>query len=128
MKHSGFVMDELGSATLESVLWLPIFISFLVLAADASFLFYGQNQAYRIVQDANRNLSVGRLQSEAEVEDYIRSNLATISPHAIIKSAIDGGVITSVATLPASDLTATDFFTAFADLTITVGARHFVEN
>ncbi len=124
---SKFRKREDGSATIESVLWLPVFISFLVLAADASFVFFGQNQAYRIIQDANRSLSVGRLQTEQEVVDRIKAQLASLAPNASVSAVIDSGTITSVATIPASDLTATRFFTAFVDLDLTVGARHYVE-
>ena len=124
---SKFRKREDGSATIESVLWLPVFIAFLVLVADASFMFFGQNQAYRIIQDANRSLSVGRLRTEEEVVDRIEAQLANLAPNAIVSAAIDSGTITSVATIPASDLTATRFFTAFIDLDLTVGARHYVE-
>ena len=126
-KNTDFRKDERGSATLEAVLWLPVFISFMVLAADASFIFFGQNQAYRVVQDANRNLSIGRLQSEEEVVDYVVERLASISPNATVTAVIDGGIIASVAKIPVTDLMATSFFSAFLDLELTVGARHFVE-
>ena len=126
-KNADFRKDERGSATLEAVLWLPVFISFMVLAADASFIFFGQNQAYRVVQDANRNLSIGRLQSEEEVVDYVVERLASISPNATVTAVIDGGIIASVAKIPVTDLMATSFFSAFLDLELTVGARHFVE-
>lgn len=126
---STFRRREDGSATVESVLWMPVFIAFLILAADASFVFFGQNRAYRIVQDTNRSLSVGRLKDENEVVDRIRSELAGIAPNAEVSAIIDDveGTITSVARIPASDLTATQFFTAFTDVKLTVGARHFVE-
>lgn len=124
-----FRKREDGSSTLESVLWMPIFIVFLVLAADASFVFFGQNRAYRIVQDANRSMSVGRLKDEVEVADRVKAELAGIAPNAEVTTFLDTleGTITSVARIPASDLTATQLFTAFADLELTVGARHFVE-
>ena len=126
-KNTNFRKDEGGSATLEAVLWLPVFISFMVLAADASFIFFGQNQAYRVVQDANRNLSIGRLQSEEEVVDYVLERLSSISPNATVTAIIDGGIIASVAKIPVTDLMATSFFSAFLDVELTVGARHFVE-
>jgi Flp pilus assembly protein TadG len=125
--RSRFFRKEDGSATLESVLWLPVFIAFLTLAADASFIFFGQNQAYRIVQNANRSLSVGRLLSEDEVVDYLSAELSNLAPNAQVTASIEDGTITSIARIPASDLTATRMFTAFLDVNITVGARQFVE-
>lgn len=56
-----FGQDQDGSATVEAVLWLPIMFALLCLAVDTSFLFFGQNQAYHTVQNANRMLSVGQL-------------------------------------------------------------------
>lgn len=126
---AGFRKREEGSATLEAVLWLPVFIAFLILAADAAFIFFGQNRAYRVIQDANRSLSVGRLQTEEDVVDYLTVEIGRIAPNATYTAVRDtvAGTITSVATIPASDLTATRFFTAFLDLDLKVGARHFVE-
>lgn len=124
---AGFRKREEGSATLEAVLWLPVFIAFLILAADAAFIFFGQNRAYRVIQDANRSLSVGRLLTEQDVVDYLNVEIGRIAPNATVSALIDSGTITSVATIPASDLTATRFFTAFLDLDLKVGARHLVE-
>jgi len=125
----GLLRDESGTATVESVLWLPVFIAFFCIIADASFIFFGQNRAYRIVQDANRNLSVGRLVDSIEVETAVTASLADFAPNSVVQSSIDpvSGVVTTVVALQASDLVATGLITAFLESTITVGSSHFVE-
>ncbi len=52
------VRDD-GTATVEAVLWLPVFLLFFCLVADAALVFYNKNQIHRLVQDTNRRLSVG---------------------------------------------------------------------
>lgn len=123
----GFFRKEDGTATIEAVLWLPVFISFFCLVTDASFIFFGQNKAYRIVQDVNRSLSIGRLETAAEVEGAILSKLSGFAPNAVISSQISGGTVSTIVTIPASDLVATGFITALATPLVTVSASHFVE-
>lgn len=125
----GLLRDESGTATIESVLWLPVFIAFFCMIADASFIFFGQNRAYRIVQDANRNLSVGRLVDSGEVEAFVTASLADFAPNSVVQSNINStsGIVTTVVSLQASDLVATGLITAFLESTITVGSSHFVE-
>jgi hypothetical protein len=63
-----FTKEEAGSSTIEAVLRLPVFVASVCLIAGASFLFFGQNKACRIIRDANRTLSVGHLADTDEVE------------------------------------------------------------
>lgn len=122
-----FARDDAGSSTIEAVLWLPVFVAFFCLVADASFLFFGQNKAYRIIQDANRTMSVGYLDSADAVEDYVRGVLSDYAPHAIVDSQIDLGQITTEVLIPGRDLVATGLFTAFIDLDIVARATHYIE-
>lgn len=126
-KSKSLLQDENGSATIEAVLWLPVFIAFFCLIADASFIFFGQNKAYRIVQDANRKLSIGRLSTAAEVEQYIATQFSSFAPNAIIVSDVTGGTITTAALIPASDLVATGLITSLTNASVTIGASHLVE-
>jgi len=126
-KRMRFFRSESGSATVEAVLWLPVFFAFIIVIADASLIFFGQNQAHRLVQDANRQLSIGRLQDADEVEAYLTASLATLAPNATVASEIDIGVISSTVSIPASDLVAVGLITALSDATIYVAASHYVE-
>ena len=46
---SRFRRDEEGSATIEAVLWIPMFMFLTVLIADTSFIFFGRAQAMRLI-------------------------------------------------------------------------------
>lgn len=122
-----FGAREDGAATIEAVLWVPAFVMLLCLVTDASLVFFSQNQAYRTVQDANRNLSVGRLATETDVEIFVESRLENFAPSAQAKASMDTGMISTFVTFPASDVVATGVFTAVFNPVLTVGAQHFIE-
>ena len=122
-----FLRDQSGSATIETVMWLPVIMFIFCLIADASLIFGKQAQVMRIVQDANRALSVGRLRTDADVEAYIAQQIAWITDKAVISTEVTGGVISSVVEIPASDMTATGFISAFTSLTVFVSAQHLSE-
>ena len=46
---------------------------------DATYVFKGQTKVLRVVQDANRNMSIGRFTTDAEVEAYINAKLALMN-------------------------------------------------
>lgn len=124
---SRFLRREEGSSTIEAVLWLPVFIAFFVLVADGSFLFFGQNKVYQIIQDANRTLSVGYLSTTDDVVNYVQARLTDYAPHATVTSTIDQGIVTTQVSVPGSDLVATGLFTAFLNLNIVARASHYLE-
>lgn len=127
-----FSREDSGSATVEAVLWIPVFVMFMVLAVDASFLFFGQNKAHRIVQDVNRQYSVGWHADATEVRDAILARLSVMAPSAtagdISVTTGVGGVITTTVSLDASDLVAVGSFTSLMDATVFVTSTHMVEN
>ena len=51
-----FKRDKTGSATIEAVLWLPLFFAAFGLMTDAAMVFNGHSRVMRVIQDANRNL------------------------------------------------------------------------
>lgn len=114
-------------------MWLPVFIAFFVLIADASFLFYGQNKTYRIVQDANRLLSTGYItadtdaEAEQKVQDYVLAKVSGYAPHASVVSHIELGQINTAVQIPGADLVATNLFTSFLNLNIVSSATHYIE-
>lgn len=122
-----FLRDESGSFTIETVMWLPVLVFLFCMIADASLMFGKQAQVMRVVQDANRALSVGRLQSDAEVEAYIAQQIAWMTTNAVIATDVTNGVISSTVSIPAGDMTATGFISAFSSLTVSVTAQHLSE-
>jgi Flp pilus assembly protein TadG len=122
-----FAREQDGSVTIEAVMWLPFFMFLLVLVADASFIFNGQARALRIVQDGNRAFSVGRLEDPASTQTYIAASLADLSPGAVVSTTLNGGIITSVATIPLNDLVALGGVPVLRNFNITVRSQHFLE-
>ena len=82
---------------IEAVLWLPLFFAHFGLMTDAAMVFNGHSRVMRVVQDANRNLSVGRLADEAETEAYIVAALSGLSQNATASTTIVSGVATTTA-------------------------------
>lgn len=127
----GFRDREDGTATVEAVLWFPIFIAVFGLMVDSAMIFHGQSKVLRIVQDANRNLSIGRFDSDAEVEAYIDAELATIGVTSSQTEAVSdlvAGTVTTMVLVPASELQLLGYFSALTNLEIPVTAQHMRED
>lgn len=122
-----FWKDERGSATIETVIWIPIFVWFLALIINVSMVLFEKNQAYRVVQNANRIVSTGYMQTEEEVEDYIRERLTNIAPAATIDTTIADGTVTSVVSYQVSDLLLPQKMTDLANIWINISSEHFME-
>lgn len=123
-----FARDTSGSATVEFVIWLPMLVLAFGLTVDVSMIFHSQSQVLRIVQDANRNASIGRLRTTAETESYVETRLHNASASADATSTITAGVITTSVTYPARDFQILGFFSQFNDLQITVNSEHLIED
>lgn len=122
-----FRKEESGSATVEAVLWLPLFVVVFVMIADVSFVFHRQSQMMRIVQDANRAFSVGRLSSEDETETFVTDALAGLSGSAVAVTTLDAGVISTRVQVPVTDLVAVGFFNFLSGYNIEVSSEHYLE-
>ncbi len=130
------IMNEDGSATVETVLWLPVLFMIFVLIVNASFVFYKQSIAMRVVQDANRALSVGRIgggldkaAAEAATQTYIKNRISGFASNGTVKTTIDSstGVITTTATIPVSDLVFNGRINLLEGFSISASSQHFVE-
>lgn len=132
MAWKDFVRREDGTATVESVIWLPIFFVILVMIADASLLFNSQARMLRMVQDANRAYSTGQLDQPADVENFLVAQMFPMSEHVratsvLDTSAIPAGVIDTTLTIPARDLVSIGLVTALTNFDMSVNARHYRE-
>ncbi len=97
--------SDSGAATVEAVLWLPMFVMIVALLADVSMMFHGQSRLLRVAQDANRNLSINRLTSEAQAQDFVISHLSNVSPNTQATTSISPtGLITTTVSVPLNDL------------------------
>ncbi|MFD2741358.1 TadE/TadG family type IV pilus assembly protein [Sulfitobacter aestuarii] len=123
-----FWRNEDGSTTIETVIWLPIFMLLLGLIINVAMVFFNESQITRIVQDGNRAFSLGRLEDPKAVEDYIAERLAYLEATLTINSGRTGGVITTTLSTPATDLMPFKFMTtAFDSVRVGIRAQHIIE-
>lgn len=117
-----------GAATVETVLWFPLFIAVFGLMLDVAMIFHGQAKVLRIVQEGNREYSIGRLTTPAEAEAYIEGALAQLNIQAIARTTEVAGVAHTLVTVPANQLQVLGYFTAFSSLQLNITAEHMIEN
>ena len=74
-----------GSATIEALFWIPMFLAVFALIVDVSFIYHNEARVQRIVQDTNRSISVNRFVDPTtgttdpkEIEAHITERLATL--------------------------------------------------
>jgi Flp pilus assembly protein TadG len=118
---------EDGSVTVEVVLWLPVLLFLLAVTADASLIFGTRAQILRVVQDANRAASIGRLRDEDATIKYIKDNIGVYADKATVTTEFVSGVVSSTVVIPSYKLTATGFFSGFAGFNVTVNTQHRLE-
>ena len=123
-----FLRSTEGSASFEVVIWTPVFMFIFFLIADTAIIFSDQAQVLRIVQDANRAMSIGQT-DETATENRIKAAIASISPNAAVDTTVDTstGIIRTDVVMPISDLEATGMVGAFDNLSVTVTAQHLSE-
>jgi Flp pilus assembly protein TadG len=123
-----FCHSENGSATIETIIWMPIFAMLLGLIMNVSMVFFNESQILRIVQDANRAFSLGRLDDAAAVEAYVEDELSYLNAALTVSAQVSGGFITTTLSAPASDLMPFNFMAqAFSSINVGVSAQHIIE-
>lgn len=123
-----FIADEEGSFSIEAVIWMPVFAMILAIIMNVSLVFFNESQMLRIVQDANRAFSLGRLEDAYETETYIAEQLAYLDADLTIITTLSSGVISTTLSVPATDLMPMNFMKGtFDNVQITVAAQHIVE-
>ena len=123
-----FRVSEDGSSTIESLFWIPIFAFFLVLILDVSFILFGKAQALRYIQDGNRALSVGAFTDPDEAALFMQKSISHFAPSAEVETVIlDGMIISTVMSMPATDVMIVGSLPLFDEIIIKVRADHFLE-
>jgi Flp pilus assembly protein TadG len=128
---AGFRRKEDGTATVEAVLWFPIFIAVFGLMVDSAMIFHGQSKALRVVQDANRKLSIKSLETDAEAEAYINAQLAAINvtpSRTETLSDMTTGIISTLVVVPAREFQILGYFSSLTNLEVPVTAQHMRED
>ena len=122
-----FAKAENGSATIETVIMLPIFVWLLVFIVNASMIFFQKNEAFRIIQNANRILSTGYMQTTEQVETFIANALSDIAPDAIVSTNLNSGVVSSTVEYTVSNLLMPWVVEDITDVRIRIQSQHFME-
>ncbi|NDW54208.1 TadE/TadG family type IV pilus assembly protein [Aliiroseovarius sp. PrR006] len=129
-------MNEDGTATVETVLWLPALFMIFILIVNASFVFYKQSIMMRVIQDANRALSVGRIgpvddlaAAAVNTQAYVEERISGFASNGTVKTTVNPTtrVITTTASVPISDLIFNGKFNLLTGFSITAQSQHFVE-
>lgn len=128
--------DDTGSASLEAVLWMPVFIVFIALVFDASMILMNRAHILRAVQDANRAFAVGRLETTTQAAEAVAAEVArygaTVHPGGGDKNTVlssrQGSFIQTIVRVRAGDLSAVGLLQPFANLQLTVYANHLIED
>lgn len=132
----GFVRDEGGNITIESVIWLPVFIYLMLLITDVSLAFFGKAQAFRVMESGNRALStlvIGDADdidaSEAAAETWIKDHYASFSTGVVVSSVLDedNGVVETTMEIPARDLVLFNTLGVLSGWKITISTQQYVE-
>jgi Flp pilus assembly protein TadG len=71
---SHFLRDEQGSATIEFVLWVPVFVLLLVAATDATILYLHHTEMWNVSRDVARRVAVGDL-SETDAATVVQNEM-----------------------------------------------------
>ena len=74
LRASQFLRDEHGSATIEFVLWVPVFVVLLVATTDASILYLHHTEMWNVSRDVARRVSVGDL-TEADAVNVVQNEM-----------------------------------------------------
>ena len=126
-----FMRREDGAATIEALLWIPMFFFLIVAILDVSYVYFNRAQALRIVQDVNRAFSIGRYADEDEATAAILAAIQTISPNAEAATVYNNatGLITTYVNMPASDLMPVGTVPGLGNaFTIGLSAQHYMES
>jgi Flp pilus assembly protein TadG len=122
-----FFRGTAGSMTVEAVLWVPFFMAVLSIITDAAVLYGGESRALRVIQDGNRAFAVGRFADATATETYIAGEVHGFAPTATVTTTVVDGVITSVVSMPASDLVVFGLIPGLSGISVVVQMKQFQE-
>ena len=66
--------DERGTATVEFVLWIPVFVTIMLVAIDATVLYLHHTEMWNVARDVARRVAVGDI-TESQAVDYVVDEL-----------------------------------------------------
>ena len=114
----GFRDDEAGSATVEFVLWLPIFVAILGLMVDATLMLHMQARLWDIARSATRQVALAAM-DETAAETFAAEEIGDAYQKSV-NITKSGGFVRMVASVQAEDV---ELF-GFLPWTDTIGADY----
>jgi Flp pilus assembly protein TadG len=124
-----FWSDESGNATIEAVIWTPIFVLVLAVTMNISMIYFNQAKYLRVIQDANRAYATGRLASLDATESYVTTYLESDSEQLVVSASETDGVVTTQVSVPLTDLVPMSTLDQyFSGKNLTLTAHQLVEN
>ncbi|HQU66695.1 MAG TPA: TadE/TadG family type IV pilus assembly protein [Albidovulum sp.] len=120
--------DESGAATIEAILWLPMFFYILALSVDVTMVFHSYSRIIRAVEDVNRGLSVGRIKTIDEGKQRIAAALSNYKGvQSDIKITNDNVIVTNVS-VPVTSLAFLGAVRPMMDKNVMVTTQQYREN
>ncbi|GGG81002.1 hypothetical protein GCM10011415_33110 [Salipiger pallidus] len=126
-RMAGFLRAETGSITVETVIWLPLFLALMSAIVDISMVFHRESTMLRVIQDANRAYSVGRIASSDAVERSVLAAVTSYAENASVSTTMVDGVISTRLQVPTSDLMPIYALPAFSNRWVVVETQQFAE-
>lgn len=127
-KMSEFLRDSEGSATIEFLLWMPILTFIICLSADTALFFGYKATVLRIIGDANRAASIGRLTTEAATESFVTERLGSYGDVATVTVVMDDdGLVVTTVSIPTSEVTATGILEGLSVDALVVQSHQLME-
>lgn len=77
---SQFLRDEQGSATIEFVLWVPVFVVLLIATIDATVLYLHHTEMWNVSRDVARRVAVGDI-TEDQAAQVVHDELFLYADH-----------------------------------------------
>ncbi len=124
VKRGQFFRDDDGAITVESVLWVPVFLLFFALIADVSLIFHGQAKALRIAYDGNRQASLGELATASDTQAAILARIQEFAPNATVNTTFGTEDIETRVVLPTNDMVAVGTITRIMNIDIKIQSSH----
>lgn len=118
--------DESGAATIEAILWLPMFFYILAMSVDVTMIFHSYSRIIRAVEDVNRGLSVGRIKTIDEGKQRIASELSNYKGVQSDIKIIDNVIVTNVS-VPVTSLAFLGAVRPMMDKNVMVKTQQYVE-
>lgn len=119
--------DESGAATIEAILWLPMFFYILALSIDLTMVFHSYSRIVRVVEDVNRGLSVGRIKTTDEGKQRITRELSNYKGVQSDIRITDDNVIVTNVSVPITSLVFLGAARPLMDKNVMVKTQQYVE-